>query len=354
MKPGTVTAVVVSVALGGCFSSPDSDGPDVNKLLGQGGAPSALPTENPPGTAAESASPTSPGTGGVDSPPASAPSAGDSGATDTKPSAPAQKPPASASGTGSASETGGSAAAGSTACVPSCDGRVCGWDGCGGSCGTCNVGDHCDASGHCVPEGGCGLCADGAECDATAPGGASNWCFAGDCGDVGFNGRCTPEGLVIWCDDSILFSIDCSYATDGAGHCGVHPQGGYFDCIVPKAQDGCGDRECGPDGAGGVCGTCGAGTACTPEGSCAACTPTCSGKTCGDDGCGGSCGTCGTGTFCSAGVCTQAPQATCQGRCQQPYDAQYICHCDADCFAYDDCCADACAVCGAALGDLCP
>ncbi|MBW2995161.1 hypothetical protein KY312_02320 [Candidatus Woesearchaeota archaeon] len=37
-------------------------------------------------------------------------------------------------------------------CVPSCDGKQCGDDGCGGSCGTCNTGESCNA-GVCV-EGG--------------------------------------------------------------------------------------------------------------------------------------------------------------------------------------------------------
>src|SRR5207245_2657438 len=36
-------------------------------------------------------------------------------------------------------------------CVPSCTGRRCGSDGCGGSCGTCSPGDRCDSSGTCVP-----------------------------------------------------------------------------------------------------------------------------------------------------------------------------------------------------------
>jgi hypothetical protein len=37
-----------------------------------------------------------------------------------------------------------------TACTPSCDGKTCGSDGCGGSCGTCNDPDTCEA-GVCTP-----------------------------------------------------------------------------------------------------------------------------------------------------------------------------------------------------------
>lgn len=41
-------------------------------------------------------------------------------------------------------------------CRPSCDGRGCGSDGCGGSCGSCADGDVCSAGGQCLaPTGGC-------------------------------------------------------------------------------------------------------------------------------------------------------------------------------------------------------
>jgi len=36
-------------------------------------------------------------------------------------------------------------------CQPECTGKVCGDDGCGGSCGTCNAGDHCE-NGACVAD----------------------------------------------------------------------------------------------------------------------------------------------------------------------------------------------------------
>src|SRR5690606_4046945 len=34
-------------------------------------------------------------------------------------------------------------------CTPSCDGRACGWDGCGGTCGGCGEGERCEV-GACV------------------------------------------------------------------------------------------------------------------------------------------------------------------------------------------------------------
>ncbi len=38
-----------------------------------------------------------------------------------------------------------------SSCAPSCDGRACGTDGCGGTCGSCDAGERCDASGACMP-----------------------------------------------------------------------------------------------------------------------------------------------------------------------------------------------------------
>jgi hypothetical protein len=69
-------------------------------------------------------------------------------------------------------------------CVPNCDGKTCGDDGCDGSCGECDEGS-CVAGACCVPDctdlecggdgcgGSCGECADGI-------------CQAGTCGEVGF------------------------------------------------------------------------------------------------------------------------------------------------------------------------
>lgn len=44
----------------------------------------------------------------------------------------------------------------SDGCVPACDGRACGGDGCGGSCGACQADDSCSSEGQCLPPaGGC-------------------------------------------------------------------------------------------------------------------------------------------------------------------------------------------------------
>jgi hypothetical protein len=43
-----------------------------------------------------------------------------------------------------------SAATAACPCIPNCSGKVCGSDGCGGSCGSCSSGQSCNASGQWV------------------------------------------------------------------------------------------------------------------------------------------------------------------------------------------------------------
>lgn len=54
-------------------------------------------------------------------------------------------------------------------CIPDCAGRTCGDDGCGGSCGSCETSQACDAKGQCAcREGACPgrqVCHDGACCE---------------------------------------------------------------------------------------------------------------------------------------------------------------------------------------------
>jgi hypothetical protein len=163
-------------------------------------------------------------------------------------------------------------------CAPSCSGKVCGSDGCGGSCGSCT--------------------------SATEP-------------------QCSADGSSCQCSASSCASLGPQYACGGNGSC----------VCVPS----CGGKVCGADGCGGVCGSCSAATPlCSPDGSgcscsassCASlgsnytcngsgqcvCTPSCSGRQCGSDGCGGSCGSCSTGLAqcngagrCVLGLGTRCP-----------------------------------------------
>jgi hypothetical protein len=93
----------------------------------------------------------------------------------------------SSSGEYDCGTAGGSAPNGTPkqCCVPQCDGRACGDDGCGGLCGTCAFNEVCDpTAGQCYPE------ADG--CKLVPPEGCclGNWLY--------------------YCDrDSVLVSTDC-------------------------------------------------------------------------------------------------------------------------------------------------
>ena len=146
-------------------------------------------------------------------------------------------------------------------CEPSCAGKACGDDGCGGSCGACGPSEACEA-GACVCQADC----------------AGKGCGPDGCG--GTCGICGP-------------GLTCS----GAGQCACEPD--------------CGGKSCGDDGCGGSCGACAADQSCTAAGLCV-CEPDCAGKACGGDGCGGSCGVCPGGTSCQSGLCQCDPD--CAGK----------------------------------------
>lgn len=169
-------------------------------------------------------------------------------------------------------------------CVPNCDGRACGDDGCGGSCGSCGSNEVCDnGSCACVPT-----------------------CEGGSCGDDGCGGECgLCDANEVCQDGSCLCVPECSGVVCGddgcggsCGECAGNEVCDFGTCVCVPACDG---RSCGDDGCGGSCGMCGSGEECR-EGSCV-CIPACNGSICGDDGCGGSCGTCGPGDRCDDGAC---------------------------------------------------
>jgi hypothetical protein len=88
----------------------------------------------------------------------------------------------------------------------------------------------------------------------------------------------------------------------------------------------CIDKECGPDGCGGICGKCADPFFCN-FGQCLLppCIPSCAGKECADDGCGGSCGSCVDSLFCTKDTCAQ-------GKCEFPIGQTY-CVVDYECIS---------------------
>ncbi len=149
-------------------------------------------------------------------------------------------------------------------CVPNCDGKVCGGDGCGGSCGDCADGEACSEAG-----------------DA---------CVAASC--EGFCGEQSPAGC--WCDTECAQWGDCC-----EDRCDLCPEMCADDPCTAACTDKCGmvgDCDCGGCADGEVCEV----NACVPDGPCVS---DCTGLVCGDDGCGGSCGDCAAGETCELGAC---------------------------------------------------
>lgn len=106
-----------------------------------------------------------------------------------------------------------------SSCVPACENKTCGDDGCGDTCGACDAESACDESGQCTCEPIC----DGKLCGEDGCGATCGTCIAGTT-----------------CDES--------------GGC----------VCVPD----CSDQECGTDGCEGSCGSCADFKICSPTGTC--------------------------------------------------------------------------------------
>ena len=260
-------------------------------------------------------------------------------------------------------------------CVPDCNGRECGDDGCGGSCGKCpQAAPLCGENGfceiECIPDcesaekecgddgcgGACGSCPQIAPycVDHKCAVDCTPDCTDALCGDDGCGGSCGEcPGANEKCQDgSCVCQPNCAGKACGSDGCG----GSCGDCPddTPFCQGGkcinecepeCGDAECGDDGCGGNCGECDGNDSCLdgqcicqpdcPPGSCGgdgcggkcdgcACDEQCQNDTCkfigcadqecGKNGCGESCGTCPAGSKCLAELCIDACEASCQGK----------------------------------------
>jgi alpha-tubulin suppressor-like RCC1 family protein len=181
-------------------------------------------------------------------------------------------------------------------CKPSCDGKTCGEDGCGGKC-ACAAGGICDDdSGKCISTEGCG-------------GVPLRGCCQGD--TLRLCQKNTPKAKANVstqvCTSGCGWNAGTgSYACSGTGK---DPGGTPIDC--PCIPD-CKSKKCGDDGCGGSCGACSASDKCTAQGKC--CKPYCpSFVGCGDDGCGGNCQACPSGQECVGTKCLLVPpKPTCE------------------------------------------
>ena len=258
-------------------------------------------------------------------------------------------------------------------CEPDCEGKVCGDDGCGGTCGDCLADQQCTA-GACVA---CEPMCDGLECGDDGCGGDCGECPAGiqcvqgecaclpqcdgkDCGDDGCGGSCgscyDKSGAIdeeLCTDAGVCCLPNCNNKQCGEDGCGgicgecadeLTCQDGFcLDVCKPK----CDAKDCGWDGCTGTCGSCAVGEKCV-DNKCVECDPDCDGKDCGSDGCGGKCGTCEAGHKCTDDLCVCVPD--CDGfECGDD-------GCEGTCGECDDgnpCTADACAE-GTCLYELLP
>jgi hypothetical protein len=75
-------------------------------------------------------------------------------------------------------------------CTPSCSGKQCGSDGCGGTCGTCAAGQTCSASGQCGAS--CTPSCSGKQCGSDGCGGTCGTCAAGQ--TCSASGQCSSAG----------------------------------------------------------------------------------------------------------------------------------------------------------------
>ena len=257
------------------------------------------------------------------------------------------------------------------ACSPSCEGRVCGDDGCGGACGACGAAEGCTPAGQCAAATGEGTCASPRPI-AVMLGGANMQTLSGDTStsvhqlvptcnststaveDVysftidaptGFEAISTGYDTVLHLRraaclsdaqaDTVACSDDAAPPGDYGSRLAVLLDPGTYYLIVDgfdatqfgpyslrvKFIDGCvpncdGQYCDGDDGCGGTCGACPAGQRCGPDQRCRPdpCEPDCSNddgaaRACGDDGCLGSCGTCPEGQLCvpADGTCAGFP-----------------------------------------------
>ncbi|MCB9520911.1 MAG: hypothetical protein H6698_06965 [Myxococcales bacterium] len=112
-------------------------------------------------------------------------------------------------------------------CAPQCDGRSCGDDGCGGTCGTCEAGDCVDGTCvvECVPE-----CAGWQSCSSSGSCVARSCASQGQCpGGYCFQGTCRGDGT---CASrcAAVYGASHSWSCINEGYCQIADCGNGSDC----------------------------------------------------------------------------------------------------------------------------
>ena len=191
----------------------------------------------------------------------------------------------------------GGAFPGGCACTPQCTGKMCGSDGCGGTCGTCAMGQSCSLTSQCACVPSCA----GKQCGADGCGATCGTCAGGNICTAAGACSCVPT-----CSGRVCGSDGCGGTCGPGCPSGQSCNNGLGACVA--GLNPCEGLECGPDGDGGTCGACAQEFTCTTQGSCSSSAGVCGNKLCGPDGLGGSCGTCAQGESCTeTGTCMVTP-----------------------------------------------
>lgn len=236
------------------------------------------------------------------------------------------------------------------------------------------------SSGLCEPQPDHALCDDDDFCTDDTCVAASGECAHAPIEGCGLNHPCKeaetpgsndPEATECVCGEDefcCLAEWDAQCADTAKGACGIDCDCGTAasELTACAADEDCGFCDENDDACDGT-------WACV-DGQCGPKAPvTC--DTAGDNGClqntcdptSGACamaaGACDDGELCttdscntSTGQCSNEPidecSPTCEGACAE-YIFNGVCQCDAECFEFDDCCPDICAVCSAELGEQC-
>ncbi len=115
------------------------------------------------------------------------------------------------------------------ACVPACDGKFCGPDGCGGSCGSCSSGQLCSSGGRCFTSPCTPDCSGGRQCGDDGCGGSCGSCSGGDlCAEL--EGRCVPPS---GCDHFQPTCKSCGPKSYCGTDCQCHPTAETLIDLIP-------------------------------------------------------------------------------------------------------------------------
>ena len=190
-------------------------------------------------------------------------------------------------------------------CTPSCDGKECGDDGCGGACGPCDIGMLCEVTTCVAPVEIC-TAAQAVSCDDVVAGDTTggSMVFDAACGNWPTTGPEVVYSFVPAIDDRLI--LELTEGAEGLDHdLGLMANYCVYGACVAAGDDKIVmDVEAGRtyyivvDGYQESAGPFTLNVRCRST-----CTPQCEGKECGDDGCGGECGDTPCTGFCVEGLC---------------------------------------------------